>query len=55
MEIYLKLVDVFFPVFLVIGIGFYFGKKNPKFDTDFIHLHQPALILKPLLNFSLIK
>ena len=36
MEIYLKLVDVFFPVFLVIGIGFYFGKKNPKFDTDFI-------------------
>ena len=28
MEIYLKLVDVFFPVFLVIGIGFYFGKKK---------------------------
>ena len=70
MEIYLKLVDVFFPVFLVIGIGFYFGKKNPKFDTDFITkltgtFGTPALIfysltstgvnLKPLLNFSLIK
>ena len=55
MEIYLKLVDVFFPVFLVIGIGFYFGKKNPKFDTDFITkltgtFGTPALIFYSLTS-----
>ena len=36
MEIYIKLFDVVFPVFFVIGIGYYLGKKNPKIDTKFI-------------------
>jgi len=36
MEIYIKLFEVIFPVFFVIGIGFYLGKKNPRFDTNFI-------------------
>ena len=36
MELYLKLFEVLFPVFFVIGIGYYLGKKNPKIDTNFI-------------------
>jgi len=36
MELYLKLFDVLFPVFFIIGIGYYIGKKDPKFDTKFI-------------------
>jgi len=49
MELYLKLIDVLFPVFFVIGIGFYFGKKNPDINTDFIttfagNVGTPAMI-----------
>ena len=49
MEIYLKLIDVLFPVFFVIGIGYYLGKKDPKFNTDFItnfagNIGTPAMI-----------
>ena len=49
MEIILKLLDVIFPVFFVIGIGYYLGKKNPKFDTNFItnfagNIGTPAMI-----------
>ncbi len=36
MELYLKLIDVLFPVFFIIGIGYYIGKKDPKFNTKFI-------------------
>ena len=36
MEVLLKLFEVVFPVFFVVGIGYYLGKKNPKIDTDFI-------------------
>ena len=36
MEIYIKIFEVIFPVFFVIGIGYFLGKKNPKFDTNFI-------------------
>ena len=36
MEIYIKIFEVIFPVFFVIGVGYYLGKKNPKFDTNFI-------------------
>ena len=36
MDIYLKLIDVIVPVFALIGIGYYLGKTNPKFDTQFI-------------------
>ena len=36
MELYLKLIDVLFPVFFIIGIGYYIGKKDPKFNTQFI-------------------
>jgi predicted permease len=36
MELYLKLFEVLFPVFFVVGIGYYLGKNNPKLDTTFI-------------------
>ena len=49
MELYLKLIDVLFPVFFAIGIGFYLGKKNPNISTDFIttfagNVGTPAMI-----------
>jgi predicted permease len=49
MEIYIKIFEVIFPVFFVIGVGFYLGKKNPKFDTNFIttfagNIGTPAMI-----------
>ena len=49
MELYLKLIDVLFPVFFVIGIGYYLGKKSPNFNTDFIttfagNIGTPAMI-----------
>ena len=49
MELYLKLIDVIVPVFFVIGIGFYLGKKNPEINTDFIttfagNVGTPAMI-----------
>ena len=36
MELYLKLIDVLFSVFFIIGIGYFIGKKDPKFNTRFI-------------------
>ena len=36
MDIYIKLFEVLFPVFFVVGIGYYLGKNNPKIDTAFI-------------------
>jgi predicted permease len=53
MEIYIKLFEVLFPVFFVVGVGYYIGKKNPKIDTKFItnfaaNVGTPALILYAL-------
>ena len=36
MDLYIKIFEVIFPVFFVIGIGYYLGKKNPNIDTNFI-------------------
>jgi predicted permease len=49
MELYIKLFEVLFPVFFVVGIGYYLGKKNPKLDTTFItnfgaNIGSPAII-----------
>jgi len=50
MEIYIKLFEVLFPVFFVIGIGYFLGKKNPKIDTTFItnfaaNIGTPSMII----------
>tara|TARA_B100000674_G_scaffold378595_1_gene321178 strand:- start:751 stop:1647 length:897 start_codon:yes stop_codon:yes gene_type:complete len=49
MEIYVKIFEVIFPVFFVIGVGYFLGKKNPNIDTDFItnfagNIGTPAMI-----------
>ena len=49
MDLYLKLIDVTIPVFFIIGIGYYLGKKNPNINTDFIttfagNVGTPAMI-----------
>ena len=53
MDIYFKLFEVLFPVFFVVGIGYYLGKKNPKIDTTFItnfaaNVGTPAMIIYAL-------
>ena len=50
MEIYFRLFEVIFPVFFVIGIGYYIGLKNPKIDTSFItnfgaNIGSPAIVI----------
>ena len=49
MDIYLKLFEVLFPVFFVIGVGYYLGKKDSKLNTKFItdfagNIGTPAMI-----------
>ncbi len=53
MEIYYKLVEVIFPVFLVIGIGYYLGKKDKEINTNLItgfaaNIGSPAMIIYAL-------
>ena len=64
MDIYLKLFEVLFPVFFIVGIGFFLGKKNPNFDTSFITTYSgnfgtPALVIFALtaggISFSVFK
>ena len=49
MDIAVKLFEVLFPVFFIIGIGYYLGKSNPKLDTSFItnfaaNIGSPAMV-----------
>ena len=49
MDIYLKLFEVLFPVFFMVGIGYFIGRKNPKLDTSFItnfaaNIGSPAMV-----------
>ena len=55
MELYLKLFEVLFPVFFVVGIGYYLGKNNPKIDTTFItnfaaNIGTPSMIIYALTS-----
>ena len=50
MEIYIKLFEVLFPVFFIVGIGYFLGKKKSDIDTTFItnysaNLGAPALFI----------
>ena len=53
MEILVKLFDVLFPVFLTIGIGYWYGKKDPKFDTKFITTFAGNFGLPAIIFYSL--
>ena len=64
MDIYIKLFEVLFPVFFIVGIGYYLGKKNPKLDTSFItnfgaNIGSPAIVFYSVattgLTFELFK
>ena len=49
MDLYFKIFEVLFPVFAIIGIGFYLGKKDSQLDTSFItnfagKIGTPAMI-----------
>ena len=50
MDLPTKLFEVLFPVFLTIGIGYWYGKKDPKFDTKFITT-LPEILVYLLLFF----
>ena len=64
MEIYIKLFEVLFPVFFVVGIGYYLGKFNPKIDTTFItsfaaNIGTPAMVIYAItstgINFKIFR
>ena len=64
MDLYLKLFEVLFPVFFVVGIGYYLGKKNPKIDTTFItnfaaNIGSPSIVIYSLnstnISFDIFK
>ena len=64
MDIYLKLFEVLFPVFFVVGIGYYLGRKNPKIDITFItnfaaNIGTPGMIIYSLtstgISFEILK
>jgi len=53
MELLSKLLDVLFPVFLTIGIGYWYGKKDPKFNTKFITNFAGNIGLPSIIFYSL--
>ena len=53
MDLIAKLIEVLFPVFLVIGIGYLYGKKDPKFDTKFITTFAGNFGLPAIIFYSL--
>ena len=64
MELYFKLFEVLFPVFFVVGIGYYLWKNNKKIDTTFItnfaaNIGTPAMgiyaVTSTGINFDIFK
>ena len=53
MDVIIKLIDVLFPVFLIIGIGYWYGKKDPKFNTKFITTFAGNFGLPAIIFYSL--
>ena len=53
MELYSKLFEVIFPVFFIIAIGYFLGKKNPKLDTSFITNYAANFGTPSLVIFAL--
>ena len=53
MDLIIKLIDVLFPVFVTIAIGYWYGKKDPKFDTKFITTFAGNFGLPAIIFYSL--
>ena len=53
MDLLFNLFDTLFPVFLTIGIGYWYGKKDPKFDTKFITTFAGSFGLPSIIFYSL--
>ena len=53
MDLLSKLFEVLFPVFLTIGIGYWYGKKDPKFNTKFITTFVGNIGLPCIIYYSL--
>ena len=58
MELYIKLFEVLFPVFFIVIIGYFLGKKNSNIDTSFItnysaNFGTPALIVFGVMSSGL--
>ena len=53
MDLLAKLFEVLFPVFLIIGIGYWYGKKDPKFNTKFITTFAGNFGLPAIIFYSL--
>ena len=53
MDLLAKLFEVLFPVFLTIGIGYWYGKKDPRFDTKFITTFVGNIGLPCIIYYSL--
>ena len=53
MELYLKLFEVIFPVFFIVGIGYFIGKKHPNLDTSFITNYSANFGTQSLVIFAL--
>tara|TARA_B100001123_G_C15303174_1_gene1021737 strand:+ start:629 stop:1528 length:900 start_codon:yes stop_codon:yes gene_type:complete len=53
MDLYIKLFEVLFPVFFIVAIGYYLGKKNPNFDTSFITTYSGNFGTPSLVIFAL--
>ena len=53
MSLLINLFNVLFPVFLSIGIGFWYGKKDPKFDIKFITTFSGTIGLPCIIFYSL--
>ncbi|MEL0177672.1 MAG: AEC family transporter [Pelagibacteraceae bacterium] len=51
--IFFKLFEVIFPVFFIIGIGYWFGKKSPGFNTNVITTFSGKIGVPALLFYSL--
>ena len=53
MDLLSKLIEVLLPVFSAIGIGYWYGKKDPKFDTKFITAFAGNFGLPAIIFYSL--
>ena len=53
MALFIKLFEVLFPVFITIAIGYWYGRRDPKFDTKFITALAGTVGLPCIIFYSL--